>query len=94
MHCFYLFKSCPRLCHQVICREAHILFEDIFEATQTGRRKKVNKLFSEADLLIIDDLFLRKKVPENAADDLLDVILNRYSKRKNTLITSNRPVED
>jgi len=78
----------------VICREADILFEDIFEATQTGTRKKVNKLFSEADLLIIDDLFLRKKVPENAADDLLDVILNRYSKRKKTLITPNRPIED
>ena len=78
----------------MIYREAHILFEDIFEATQTGRRKKINKLFSEADLLIIDDLFLRKKVPENAADDLLDVILNRYSKTKSTLITSNRPIED
>jgi len=33
-------------------------------------------------------------VPEDAADDLLDIILNRYSKRKSTLITSNRPVED
>lgn len=53
-----------------------------------------NKLFSEADLLIIDDLFLRKRVHEDAADDLLDIILNRYSKRKSTLITSNRPVED
>ena len=81
-------------CYQVIYREAHIFFEDIFEATQTGTRKKVNKLFSEADLLIIDDLFLRKKVPENASDDLLDIILNRYSKRKSTLISSNRPIED
>ena len=86
--------AATQACHQVIYREAHSLFEDIFEATQTGRRKKVNKVFSEADLLIIDDLFLRKKLPENAADDLLDVILNRYSKRKSTLITSNRPIED
>ena len=54
----------------------------------------MNRVFSEADLLIIDDLFLRKKIPENAADDLLDIILNRYSKRKSTLVTSNRPVED
>jgi DNA replication protein DnaC len=81
-------------CHQVIYREAHTFFEDLFEAAQTGKRKKINQLFSESDLLIIDDLFLRKKVPENAADDLLDIILNRYSKRKSTLITSNRPVED
>ena len=86
--------AATQTCHQVIYRESHIFFEDIFEAAQTGKRKKVNKLFSEADLLIIDDLFLRKKIPDNAADDLLDIILNRYSKRKSSLISSNRPIED
>ncbi len=80
--------------YKVVYREAHTFFEDLFEATQLRRRKKVTKLFSEADLLIIDDLFLRKKVPEQAADDLLDIILNRYSSRRSTLITSNRPLED
>jgi ABC-type oligopeptide transport system ATPase subunit len=64
---------------KVVYREAHTFFEDLFEADQLKRRKKVNKLFSEADLLVINDLFLRKKVPEQAADDLLDIILNRYS---------------
>jgi DNA replication protein DnaC len=44
--------------------------------------------------LVIDDLFLRKKVPEPAADDLLEIILNRYSSKKSTLLTSNRPIED
>lgn len=81
-------------CYRVIYREAHIFFEDLFEATQTKKRKKISKHFSEADLLIIDDLFLRKKVPEDAADDLQDIIMNRYSRRKSTLITSNRPIED
>jgi len=80
--------------YKVVYREAHTFFEDLFEATQLKRRKKVTKLFSEADLLVIDDLFLRKKVPEQAADDLLDIILNRYSSKKSTLITSNRPFED
>jgi len=51
--------------YKVLYREAHIFFEDLFEATQLKRRKKVNKLFSETDLLVIDDLFLRKKVPES-----------------------------
>ncbi len=74
--------AATQACHQVVYREAHSFFEDIFEATQTGKKKKITKLFSEADLLIIDDLFLRKRVPEDAADDLLDIILNRYSKRK------------
>ena len=80
--------------HPVVYREAHSFFADIFEATQTGKTKKILKFFSETDLLVIDDLFLRKRVPDNAADDLLDIILTRYSKRKSTMITSNRPVED
>ena len=80
--------------YKVVYRQAHLFFEDLFEAVQLGFRKKVNKLFCGADLLVIDDLFLRKKVPEQAADDLLDIILNRYSARKSTLITSNRPLED
>ncbi len=81
-------------CYRVVYREAHIFFEDIFEAIQTKKRKKVSKHFSEADLLIIDDLFLRKKMPEDAADYLQEIIFNRYSTRKSTLITSNRPIED
>lgn len=80
--------------YKVIYREAHTFFEDLFEASQLKRTKKVNKLFSEADLLAIDDLFLRKKMPEQAADDLLDIILTRYSSRKSTVMTSNRPLED
>jgi DNA replication protein DnaC len=80
--------------YKVVYREAHSFFEDLFEATQLKRRKKVDKLFSETDLLVIDDLFLRKNVPEQAADDLLDIILNRYASRKSTVISSNRPLED
>jgi DNA replication protein DnaC len=80
--------------YKIVYREAHTFFEDLFEATQLKRRKKINKLFSETDLLVIDDLFLRKKVPEQAADDLLEIILNRYSSKKSTLLTSNRPIDD
>ena len=80
--------------YKVMYREAHSFFEDLFEASQLNRIKKVNKLFSGADLLVIDDLFLRKKMPEQAADDLLDIILTRYSARRSTVISSNRPLED
>jgi DNA replication protein DnaC len=80
--------------YKVVYREAHAFFEDLFESAQLKRRKKVTRLFSETDLLVIDDLFLRKKVPDQAADDLLDIILNRYSCKKSSLITSNRPMED
>jgi DNA replication protein DnaC len=80
--------------YKVVYREAHEFFEDLFEAAQLKTRNKISKLLSETDLLVIDDLFLRKQVPDQAADDLLDIVLNRYSTRKSTLITSNRPLED
>jgi DNA replication protein DnaC len=80
--------------YKVVYREAHTFFEDLFEAAQLKRRKKVTKFFSETDLLVIDDLFLRKNLPDQAADDLLDIIMNRYSSRKSSMITSNRPLED
>ncbi len=54
----------------------------------------MTRLFSETDLLIIDDLFLRKNVPKQASDDLLEIILNRFTSRKSTVLTSNRPMED
>jgi DNA replication protein DnaC len=79
---------------KTVYREAHVFFEDMFEAEQIKKKKRITKIFSEADLLVIDDLFLRKKMPADAADYLLDIIIDRYSRRKSTLITSNRPVED
>jgi DNA replication protein DnaC len=80
--------------YKVVYREAHAFFEDLFESAQLKRRKKVTRLLSETDLLVIDDLFLRKNVTEQAADDLLEIILNRYTSRKSSLITSNRPLDD
>lgn len=74
--------------------KAHVFFEDMFEAEQTDKKKKVVKVFAEADLLVIDDLFLREKMPDEAADYLLDIIIERYSKRRSTVITSNRPLDD
>jgi DNA replication protein DnaC len=79
---------------KTVYREAHVFFEDMFEAEQTQNRKRIGKMYTEADLLVIDDLFLRKKMPNDAADYLLDIIIERYSKRKSTVITSNRPIED
>ena len=80
--------------YQVAYREAQRFFDDIFEATQIKRRNKLLKFFCGADLLVIDDLFLQKRLPQTAAEDLLDVILDRYRHRKSTMITSNRPIED
>jgi len=77
---------------RVIYREAHVFFEDLAQATALGARKKWMAQLSEADLLIIDDLALRR-LPPTAGEELLETVMNRYGKRS-TLITSNRILED
>jgi len=78
--------------YKVFYREAHVLIEEINEARELGEIRKYRALMKAADLLVIDDLFLRK-LPANAGDELADVIMGRYEKLS-TIITSNRPVED
>ena len=78
--------------YKVLYREAHALIEDIHEARELGELRKHRAQLAAAELLVIDDLFLRK-LPPSAGDELADVLMSRYEKRS-TIITSNRPVED
>lgn len=78
--------------HKVLYREAHMLLEELAEASIDGTRKKLLAEFATVPLLIIDDLGMRK-LPATAAEDLLELVMRRYE-RAATLITSNRPVED
>lgn len=78
--------------YKVFYREAHVLIEEINEARELGEIRKYRAQMKAAELLVIDDLFLRK-LTANAGDELADVIMNRYEKLS-TIITSNRPVDD
>ena len=78
--------------HRVLYREAHVLLEELTDATLDGTRKTAIAALSTVPLLIIDDLGMRK-LPATAAEDLLDVIMRRYE-RASTILTSNRPVDD
>ena len=78
--------------YTVIYREAHVLIEDIHQARELGELRKYRATLKAADLLVIDDLFLRKLAP-NAGDELADIIMSRYEK-SSTLITSNREIDD
>lgn len=78
--------------YRVVYREAHILLEELADATLDGERKEHMELLSTVPLLIIDDLGMRK-LPLTAAEELLEIIMRRYE-RVSTLITSNRPVDD
>lgn len=78
--------------HRVLYREAHILLEELAEATATGERKSRFHELENYALLIIDDLSMRR-LPPTAAEDLLELIMRRYE-RASTVMTSNRPVDD
>lgn len=78
--------------HRVLYREAHVLIEELMDATLDERRKKYMRELTSVPLLIIDDLGMRK-LPAHAAEDLLEIIMRRYE-RASTILTSNRPVED
>ncbi len=78
--------------HRVLYREAHVLIEELMDATLDERRKKHMSELASVPLLIIDDLGMRK-LPVHAAEDLLEIIIRRYE-RASTILTSNRPVED
>jgi DNA replication protein DnaC len=78
--------------YDLIYREAHALVEQMADATLDGTRKDYLKQVGSVQLLIIDDLGMRK-LPHTAAEDLLEVIMRRYE-RTSTIMTSNRPVED
>jgi DNA replication protein DnaC len=78
--------------HKVLYRETHVLLEELADVGLDGTRKQYMESVSTVPLLIIDDFGMRK-LPQTAAEDLLEIIMRRYE-RASTLLTSNRPVED
>ena len=55
------------------------LIEEINEARELGEIRKYRAQMKAAELLVIDDLFLRK-LPANAGDELAEVLMSRYEK--------------
>ena len=78
--------------YKVAYREAHMLLEELADATLDGTRKAYLTELASVPLLILDDLGMRK-LPHTAAEDLLELVMRRYE-RASTLLTSNRPVDD
>ena len=78
--------------YKILYRETHQLIEDLSEARELGTLRKYRAQLKATELLVIDDLFLRR-LPANAGDELADVLMSRYE-RNSTIITSNRPFED
>ena len=59
--------------------------------------KEQSKLLAtmlEPDLLVLDDLFLARRISDGAAELLQTVVHRRYKARRSIVVTSNRVVED
>lgn len=52
------------------------------------------RAYVEPDLLMLDDLFLARRIPEAAAELLQAVVHRRYKHRRSVIVTSNRIVDD
>lgn len=78
--------------YKVLFRDALQLIEDITEARELGTIRKYREQLKRTELLLIDDLFLRR-LPATAGDELADVLMSRYEKGS-TIVTSNRVIED
>jgi hypothetical protein len=73
-------------------RSAFDLAQDLAEAEATGTRPELIRKLTRVDLLVIEDLGMRR-LPPIAAEDLLQVFTRRYETGA-ILLSSDRPLED
>jgi len=73
-------------------REARAFLEEINEARGLGELRKHRAQLKNAELLVIDDLFL-SKLPGGAGEELADVLMSGYEKFSR-IIVSNRSIDD
>jgi len=78
--------------HTALHTSTFDLVGDIAQAEATGEKEELVKALEGVDLLLIEDLGMKRLAP-GAAEYLLEVVYRRYEKRS-TVITTNRPVED
>src|SRR5205085_7497217 len=70
----------------------HVLLDELAETALDGTRKQYMESIAAVPLLIINDFGMRR-LPNTAAEDLLEIAMRRHE-RASTLLTSNRPVQD
>ena len=79
--------------HDVRYLEADAQFAR-YALASAPERAGLLKEWTEPDLLILDDLFLARRLPEGAAEALQAIVHQRYKLRRAIVITSNRVVQD
>jgi DNA replication protein DnaC len=74
--------------------EADELLAALTRPQDAVERKRLTKPVLEADLLVLDDLFLARKLTVDSADELQALLHRRYKRNLSTIVTSNRPIAD
>ena len=78
--------------HTALFRSVFDLAQDVAEAEATGTRKELIDNLCKVDLLVLEDLGM-KRLPPTAAEDLLEIVVRRYEKGS-IIMTTNRTLED
>jgi len=65
-----------------------------YALANASERVDLLKEWVEPDLLILDDLFLARRISEHAAEVLQAIVHQRYKLRRTIVVTSNRVVQD
>jgi DNA replication protein DnaC len=80
--------------YRVLYLDSDEFFASHALASNSTARKQLLRPVLDADLLILDDLFLSRTIPEGAADLLQSIIHKKYKLRGSIIVTSNRVVRD
>jgi DNA replication protein DnaC len=78
---------------RVIYAEADELLSSLMQASPEEKPKRLKSVI-DADLLVLDDLFMARRIAPECADELQALVHKRYKLRRSLLITSNRIIAD
>ena len=65
-----------------------------YALASASERTGLLKEWVEPDLLVLDDLFLARRISEHAAEVLQAIVHQRYKSRRSIVVTSTRVVQD
>ncbi|EQD55417.1 IstB ATP binding domain-containing protein, partial [mine drainage metagenome] len=65
-----------------------------FALASTTEQAALLRAYVEPDLLVLDDLFLARRIADASAELLQTVVHQRYKHRRSLIVTSNRVVQD
>ena len=79
--------------YDVLYLEADSAFAK-YSLSKPEEQNKIMRSLLEPDLLVLDDLFLARRIADASAELLQSVVHQRYKLRRSIVVTSNRVVQD